>query len=532
MSPAAGALEGASQLRVGFWKRREGNAPSPVATAVSSARRKTHTDSAIPTAGAWDGMHRHRRRERGSRKMVCGGIPTDVRAPSPQRRPSYEPSGSCSALSKTSHEPLRPWLMVSPPLRGTTPTSLSPWRANSSSVSTSSSRCKTKTTRFSLVSSSMDSRRSSSAPTASASSRSRSAASAQSRLRLASASAWRAESRLRQSSMCSSIRFSIRSMAEPLCSPIAILLFPYARVLPNCTPISPVVPAVSRAVCERSPWRDLRSTLLCSFFFAPDHEHGTVGVADHRIGDASDERPSDTAQSPASHYRQAGPQVLCQLYDLRVWPADGHVRILDLASMLLQPSDLLVEERPDIVLGLFPDRLFQFSGVEVMTVEVFGRRHHEHHVQPRAGGDRYLRRRLCCDPGLLRPVDGEQDRTGKFTAFSPHHEDRAGGMVDHGEGDAAHHGTPDGTHPPAAENHEPRPNLFGDAYDLRVRTASYSVNRGDLQVHLFHLFDLAFQQLAGRNLRPLADVPPELRRHYPRLWPGERVGHGLHRDQV
>ena len=167
-----------------------------------------------------------------------------------------------------------------------------------------------------------------------------------------------------------------------------------------------------------------------------------------------------------------------------------------------------------------------------MTVQVFGRRHHEHHVQPRAGGGRYLRRRLRRDPGLLRPVDGEQDRAGKVTAFFPHHEDRAVGMVDHGEGDAAHHGAPDGTHPPAAENHEPRPNLLGDAYDLRVRTASYSVNLGDLQVHLLYLFDLAFQQLAGRILRPLADVPPELRRHYPRLRPGERVGHGLHRDQV
>ena len=38
--------------------------------------------------------------------------------------------------------------MVSPPLRGTTLMSLSPWRAKSSSVSTSSSRCKTKITRF------------------------------------------------------------------------------------------------------------------------------------------------------------------------------------------------------------------------------------------------------------------------------------------------------------------------------------------------------------------------------------------------
>jgi GAF domain-containing protein len=153
-----------------------------------------------------------------------------------------------SVPSKTSHEPLRPSLIDSPPLRGTTLLSLSPWRANSSSVSTSSSRCKTKTTRFSLVSSSMDSRRASSAPTASASSRSRSAASSQSRLRPASASAWRAESRLRQSSMCSSIRFRIRSMADERCSPIAILLCPCVRILPNCTPISLLARELSHAV--------------------------------------------------------------------------------------------------------------------------------------------------------------------------------------------------------------------------------------------------------------------------------------------
>src|SRR5918993_1441924 len=296
MSPAARALETPSQLRVGFSKKRKGTAPSPVATAVSSASRKTHAVSAMPTAGVRNGMRLHRMRGSGARGLRL----YSHRRCSPQRRPSYESPGSCSVLSKTSHEPLRPWLIVSPPRRGTTLTSLSPWRANSSRVSTSSSRCKTKITRFYLVSSSIDSRRASSAPTASASRRSRSAASAQSRLRLASASAWRAESRLRQSSMCSSIRFSIRSMAEPLCSPIAILLFPYARVLPNCTPISPVVPAVSRAVCKRSPWRDLRFTLLRSFFLAPDNEHGTVGVADHRIGDATDERPAEAARSISS----------------------------------------------------------------------------------------------------------------------------------------------------------------------------------------------------------------------------------------
>src|SRR3954453_19073166 len=98
-------------------------------------------------------------------------------------------------------------------------------------------------------------------------------------------------------------------------------------------------------------------------------------------------------------------------------------------------------------------------------------------------------------------------------------------MVDHGEGDAAHYGAPDGTQPPAAENHEACPNLLGHAYDLRVRTASYGVNLGAFQVP--YLFDLAFQQLAGRFLRLLTDIPPELGRHYPRLRPGEGIRHGL-----
>src|SRR5919112_418282 len=121
---------------------------------------------------------------------------------------------------KTSHEPLSPSLIISPPLRGTTLTSLSPSRTKSWSVSSTSVRCITKTTRCCLVSSSMDSRRASSAPTASASSRSRSAASAR-----------RAASRSRQSSRRSSILCSIRSMGDPRCSPITSLLYPCARVL-------------------------------------------------------------------------------------------------------------------------------------------------------------------------------------------------------------------------------------------------------------------------------------------------------------
>src|SRR5215211_2565016 len=138
---------------------------------------------------------------------------------------------SQSEDSKTSHEPLRPSLIVSPPLRGTTLTSRSPARTKSSSVSSNSVRCRTKTTRCCIVSSSMDSRRASSAPTASASNRSRSAASAHRRPRLASASACSADSRLRHSSTCSSLRFSIRSMADARCLPITSRLYSCARVL-------------------------------------------------------------------------------------------------------------------------------------------------------------------------------------------------------------------------------------------------------------------------------------------------------------
>src|SRR5215218_4644215 len=146
--------------------------------------------------------------------------------------PSALPLGlSQSEDSKTSHDPLRPSLIISPPLRGTTLTSRSPSRTKSWSVSSTSVRCITKTTRCCLVSSSMDSRRASSVPTASASSRSRSAASAHSRLRLALASAWRAASRSRQSSRRSSILCSTRSMGDPRCLPISSLLYSCARVL-------------------------------------------------------------------------------------------------------------------------------------------------------------------------------------------------------------------------------------------------------------------------------------------------------------
>ena len=49
MSPAATALDAPSHLRVGRFARANGTAPSPVATAVMSAKRKTEAAPAGST---------------------------------------------------------------------------------------------------------------------------------------------------------------------------------------------------------------------------------------------------------------------------------------------------------------------------------------------------------------------------------------------------------------------------------------------------------------------------------------------------
>ena len=71
-----------------------------------------------------------------------------------------------------------------------------------------------------------------------------------------------------------------------------------------------------------------------------------MGVTDHRIRDAADERPSDAAEPPATDHGQADPQFLGQLDYLRVWFAYGRVRVLDVAAVVLYPRHTLVEETP------------------------------------------------------------------------------------------------------------------------------------------------------------------------------------------
>jgi hypothetical protein len=85
------------------------------------------------------------------------------------------------------------------------------------------------------------------------------------------------------------------------------------------------------------------------------------------------------------------------------------VRVFDLATMGLYPTDLLVEESPDVILGLLADGLLYLPRVEVGPVQMFGHRHHEHEVQPRARGRRDFYRGLGRGPRPPRPVDGEQE---------------------------------------------------------------------------------------------------------------------------
>src|SRR5215212_3467864 len=70
MSPAATALEAPSHLRVGCLAKANGSAPSPVATAVSSASRKTVATPTGTTATCIPGSSRIVRGSASSRRLA------------------------------------------------------------------------------------------------------------------------------------------------------------------------------------------------------------------------------------------------------------------------------------------------------------------------------------------------------------------------------------------------------------------------------------------------------------------------------
>ena len=50
-----------------------------------------------------------------------------------------------------------------------------------------------------------------------------------------------------------------------------------------------------------------------------------MGVADHRIGDAAHQRPSQGSKAPASQDDQSRAELISQSHDLRIGPAKPRV---------------------------------------------------------------------------------------------------------------------------------------------------------------------------------------------------------------
>src|SRR5215216_1221692 len=89
--------------------------------------------------------------------------------------------------------------------------------------------------------------------------------------------------------------------------------------------------------------------------FAPSllahHQHRAVGVADHRIGDASHQRPPQGSKAPAAQHDEPRAELISQSHDLSIGPANPRVYLRYLAAGLPYPLHLLVELRSSLVLG-------------------------------------------------------------------------------------------------------------------------------------------------------------------------------------
>src|SRR5215208_6226222 len=81
------------------------------------------------------------------------------------------------------------------------------------------------------------------------------------------------------------------------------------------------------------------------------HQHRAVGVADHRIGDASHQRPPQGPKAPASQHDESRAELISQSHDLRIGPAKPRVYLRYLAAGLPYPLHLLVEHCSSLLLG-------------------------------------------------------------------------------------------------------------------------------------------------------------------------------------
>ena len=87
-----------------------------------------------------------------------------------------------------------------------------------------------------------------------------------------------------------------------------------------------------------------RLDLLCTTPLRAYDHHRAVGVANDGVGDASQQRPPDAAETPAPHHNESGAQLLSQVDDCLIATfSDSKVGLFDTTSGLFDLLHLLVE---------------------------------------------------------------------------------------------------------------------------------------------------------------------------------------------
>jgi hypothetical protein len=81
------------------------------------------------------------------------------------------------------------------------------------------------------------------------------------------------------------------------------------------------------------------------------------------VGDSAHERSTEGAEAPAAHDDQVGPQLLTRPDYLLGGRADGEMRLLYRASLLLYPLGLTPQERAGFLLKLLENVVAHLPGL-------------------------------------------------------------------------------------------------------------------------------------------------------------------------
>src|SRR5215210_2369370 len=115
------------------------------------------------------------------------------------------------------------------------------------------------------------------------------------------------------------------------------------------------------------------STLLCPFLLRAYDHHRAVSVVNDGVGDASHQRPPDTAETPAPHDYESGAQLLSQVDDCLIATlSDPKVGFFNTPSGLFDLLHLLVEHFLGFSLYAFEHLLIGFVAQAAFVYVVDG----------------------------------------------------------------------------------------------------------------------------------------------------------------